>query len=29
MALSYTAMLIREDGELRIRLEDESTARRP
>jgi hypothetical protein len=29
VTFSYTAMLIREDGELRIRLEDESTARRP
>jgi len=29
VTLSYTALLIREDGELRIRLEDESSARRP
>ena len=29
VTLSYTALLIREDGELRIRLEDESTPRRP
>lgn len=29
VTLSYTALLIREDGELRIRLEDESTPQRP
>lgn len=29
VTLSYTALLLREDGELRIRLEDESTPRRP